>query len=129
MAALVRWPGQVVAGSTIDEPLWSPYLFVAASKLAEAELPAGVTLDGKNPLSVLQGTARSPHRSLFFEYGKHAALRQGDWKIVRTRPNEPWQLYNLADDLGEQQNLAATHPEQCDQLATEFERWIAEATE
>lgn len=128
VAALVRWPGQIAAGSTIDEPLWSPDLFVAASKLAGAELPERVVLDGKDPLPVLQDAARSPHQSLFFEYGKHAALRRGDWKIVRTRPNEPWGLYNLADDLGEERNLAATHAQLRDELATEFERWIADAT-
>ena len=86
------------------------------------------TLDGKNPLPVLTGREpHSPHRSLYFTYRDHAALRMGDHKIVRTKPDEPWQLFNLADDLSESSDLAADNPQLLHELAAEFLRWESDS--
>jgi arylsulfatase A-like enzyme len=79
VAALARWPGRIPAGAVIQEPLWSPDLFVACAGIAGAKLPEDRVLDGKNPIAVLTAGARSPHRSLPFAFRTHAALRSGDW--------------------------------------------------
>ncbi len=126
VAALARWPGEITAGTAIDEPLWSPDLMVACARLGEAELPTDRTLDGQDPLPVLTDGASSPHRSLSFTYRRHAALRMGAWKIVRTQPDQPWQLFNLKHDLGESNDLAAKEPERAERLAAEFARWQGE---
>lgn len=126
VAAIARWPGRIAANATIDEPLWSPDLFVGCQELASVDAPAGVKLDGKNPLPVLTEGARSPHASFYFRFRRHAALRQGDWKIVRTKPDEPWMLFNLADDIGESSDLAQQLPNRRDALAKRFEQWEAE---
>lgn len=123
VAALARWPGHIKAGQTIDEPLWSPDLLIAAAKLASAKLPDDRTFDGRNPLPVLTDNAKSPHESLYFVYRQHAALRMGEWKIVRTRPNESWRLHHLTDDVGEAKSLAGKQPEIVEQLSDEFKRW------
>lgn len=123
VVALARWPGRIAAGSVVDQPLWSPDLFVATARLASAELPESLILDGRDPLPVLVDRADSPHESLYFEFRKHAALRQGDWKIVREDPSRPWQLFDLAVDIGETNDLAAEHPQRVEQLAQQFQRW------
>ncbi len=128
VAAIARWPGHITPGRVISEALWSPDLLIASSKLADAALPPGRKLDGLNPLPVLTSDAASPHQSLYFTYRRHAALRRGDWKIVRTNPANDWQLFNLRDDPGETTNLATTQPDQLAKLATEFDRWTATAT-
>lgn len=100
--AFARWPGKIAAGSVISTPLWSPDLLVASAILSGAGLPEGLVVDGRDPLPVLTGqSAVSPHPFFFFQYRQHAALRRGAWKIVRTAPGQPWQLYNLEDDLSE----------------------------
>ena len=123
VAALVRWPGQIEAGSVVDEPLWAPDLLIAAAKLAETRLPRDRTLDRRDPLPVLISGAKSPHRSFYFSFRSHAALRMENWKIVRTRPEQQWQLFNLADDLGESEDLSARHAERLRSLVEEFGRW------
>jgi arylsulfatase A-like enzyme len=123
VAAMARWPGHIPAGQTIDEPLWSPDLFVACARLAGAELPRERKLDGRDPLPVLTAGKASPHRSLYFRYGRHTALRMGDWKIVRTRPTEPWQLFDLSNDVGERNDLAAREAERLGRLTAELKRW------
>ncbi len=123
IAALARWPGHIDAGTIVDVPLWSPDLFVATARLAGVELPRDRVLDGRDPLPVLTEGSASPHRAFFFQFRKHAALRQGDWKIVRTRPDQPWMLFDLASDIGEQHDVAGRFPERREALAEEFTAW------
>ncbi|MCB1065574.1 MAG: sulfatase-like hydrolase/transferase [Verrucomicrobiae bacterium] len=125
VAAMARWPGKIVPGSVIDAPLWSPDLLPAAVALAGASLPNdGRVFNGQNPLPVLTGAEKkSPHQSLFFQYGKHAALRMGDWKIVREKPDQPWALFDLGSDLGEKIDLANSDPQRLASLVAEFARW------
>lgn len=121
VVAFARWPGKIQANSIIDTALWSPDLMVTSAKLSGAPLPNDRVLDGKDMLPVLTGETReSPHQEFYFEYLKHAALRKGDWKIVRTGRDKPWQLYHLAKDLGESQDLAKKDPDKVKQLEKIF---------
>lgn len=123
VCAMARWPGKIKAGTVIAEPFWSPDLMVACAKLAEAKLPENIVFDGKDPLPLLTQTAKSPHETFYFNYRNHAALRQGDWKIVRERPDHPWQLFNLKEDLSESINLAKQRPKELDKLKASFTAW------
>ncbi len=123
VAAIAKWPGQIPASSVSDQPLWSPDLMTACARLSGATLPADRKFDGKDPLPVLLEGRPSPHRSLYFAFRSHAALRMGDWKIVREKPDQPWQLYHLRRDIAEANNLADQNPEQTKRLIDEFGRW------
>jgi len=123
VAAIVRWPGQIEAGSTINQPLWSPDLMIACAKLAEADLPSQRKLDGLDPLPVLTRQTKSPHESFYFVFRKHAALRMGDWKIVRPQKTAPWLLFNLGNDIGETNDLAKSNPQQLAKLIAKFQSW------
>lgn len=123
VAALARWPGQIPAGAVIEEPLWSPDLLIACTELSGAPRPSDRVLDGKNPLPVLTAGADSPHKSFYFRYRKHAALRQDKWKIVREKPTQPWQLFNLEADVRETRNLAEDYPRRVAELETTFDAW------
>ncbi|MCP5115267.1 MAG: hypothetical protein GY953_30935 [bacterium] len=72
----------------------------------------------------LIGSSTAPHDYLYWEHHrfdrKTSALRQdsmwqaarmGDWKGVRPKPGDPTELYNLAEDIGESNNLAAAQPD------------------
>jgi len=125
VAALARWPRHIAAGSVIDEVLWSPDLMIGCARLAGVEPPQRAPLDGRDPLPVLTGNAASPHRSLYFSFRKHAALRMGNWKIVRERPDRDWMLFDLSRDVGERTDRASESPEKLRELVNEFARWEA----
>jgi arylsulfatase A-like enzyme len=124
VAALTRWPKHITPGSVIDEVLWSPDLMTACAQLAEAKLPQNTVMDGRNPLPVLTERASSPHRSLYFSYQKHSALRMGNWKIVRTGRYQDWMLFDLSNDIGEKNNLAPKYSKKLSELVQENNRWI-----
>ena len=53
---------------------------------------------------------------LFWRYGASWALRQGDWKLVKALRDEEVGLYNLAEDIGEQNNLYRRMPERAQDM-------------
>lgn len=123
VAAMARWPGQIKPGLVIGEPFWSLDLLPTFATLAGSPLPEDVVIDGHDVLPLLTENAPSPHVSLFFSYRSHAALRMGNWKIVREKNSHPWQLFNLNTDESERRDISNDHTEKVNQLTNEFVRW------
>jgi len=76
-------------------------------------------LEGKSLIPLLNGNEREGHEELYFRFSSNRALRKGDWKVVSFYENR-WELYNLATDRNEQNDLASEYPELVKELS---ERW------
>jgi arylsulfatase len=61
--------------------------------------------------------------ALFWEHEGNAAVRVGDWKLVRMGRNGPWELYNLKTDRTELHDLAATEADRAAELAAKWDAW------
>ncbi len=108
---LVRWDGRLPAGGAYAHPISS--LDISATALAAAGVPAdaAVPLDGIDLMPYLSAErAERPHETLFWRMGGKAALRHGDWKIVRSN-RDGWELYDLSHDVGETTDLVDERPE------------------
>jgi arylsulfatase len=87
-------------------------------------------LAGK-PITPLEGKSLVPafenkplvRDYLAFEHEGNAAIRTGDWKLVRRGAGGPWELYNLARDRVELHDLAAENRERVDKMAAQWEEW------
>ncbi len=113
-AALARWPGVVPAGRVSDEP-WAFWDFLpTAAELAGVPLPANHQTDGLSLVDFLKG-GPAPQRDYFYwelhEQGFKQAIRFGDWKAVRNGAAGAIELYDLARDESERDNLASRHPD------------------
>jgi arylsulfatase A-like enzyme len=140
---LAQWKGRLPAGKVYERPVIQidvlPTVLAAAGVQAKAEWK----LDGVNLLPYLTGkNSGVPHETLYWRFGEQMAIRQGDWKLVKApgagventgrrgrATVEGAHLYNLATDIGEQNNLAAKEPERVKQLAAAWEKWNAELQE
>ena len=72
--------------------------------------------------------AEPGQRTLYWQHENHAAIREGDWKLVtlNDRDEKAWELYNLADDRSESQDLVKERPAIAERLAKEWRRWAEE---
>jgi arylsulfatase A-like enzyme len=65
---------------------------------------------------------RGERAPMFWEHEGNAAVRVGDWKLVRKFPGA-WELYDLQADRTELNDLAAAHPERVEVMAAQYEAW------
>lgn len=110
---VVRWPG-VIEEDAVSEDIW--YFADVLPTLADL---AGVSppenIDG---VSVVPSLLSQPQPELedrplyweFYERGFQQAARRGKWKAVRLVHDAPIELYDLSEDIGEQNDIAADHP-------------------
>ena len=125
-ACIIRWPNRFDAGNVCREPIANIDIFSLALKAARIPVPNDRIIDGRDPTAVLAGEGLSPHEYLFFEYRKWSAVRNGRWKIVRSRPERPFELYDLSTDWSESRNLAVEMPDRLNRMAAAFEKWRSE---
>jgi arylsulfatase A-like enzyme len=84
-----------------------------------------VTLDGVDLVPFVSGkNDAAPHETLFWRFGPMWAIRDGNEKLVHTRA-EGLQLYDLAADVSEKNNLAAEKPEVVKRLQQKYDAWTA----
>jgi arylsulfatase A-like enzyme len=104
-------------------------LFPTVATAAGAKTPK--SLDGVDLLPHLASGDTAPIRAQhYWRVTPQAALRSGDWKIVRARgPQAGWQLFNLADDIGEDHDLASAQPAKLAELEKAWRALDAEMIE
>jgi arylsulfatase A-like enzyme len=109
---IARWPARIKAGAESDQ-VWAHWdVLPTLAEVAGVKPP--VNIDGISMLNALLGRRRRNHEFLYWEFhegGFSQAVRTGDWKAVRRSPDSPLELYDLKNDLGEQNDVAAKHPE------------------
>ncbi len=122
VACLMRWPGQIPAGSVRQDIVSSLDLLPTCAALAEAKLPTNRVLDGYDLRGFLTDQQPAPRDAMFYYRGEQLyAVRQGPYKahfITRSaygrdkpvRHDTP-ELYHLGIDPGEKRNIAKDHPE------------------
>ena len=133
---IIRWKGHLPEAKTDARPIIQldvlPTVMVAAGVTPQREW----NLDGVNLLPFLTGAASgAPHDALYWRLGDHMAIRMGDWKLVKTHEgplgDDPAvlsdlsgaELFNLADDIAEARNLAASQPQKVRELTDAWQRW------
>ena len=125
---MVRWDGVFPRGVVETRPVLSLDIFATA--MAAAGRPAaggdgdGVAdIDGVDLTDYLTGEhPGQPHETLYWQWQTQAALRQGDWKLLRRKRSKTWQLYNLAEDVTESRDLASDQPSRLAEMIAVWEK-------
>jgi arylsulfatase A-like enzyme len=130
----VTWPGVIAPGSRQADHL-SLTMDIYPTLAEIAGVPAKHHLDGRSFLPVLKGEPfEEAPRPLFWvrlegnqKYGglPYHAARLGDWKLLRNTPFEPYEMFNLAIDPGEESPiLREKAPKKYDELFGQLMRHI-----
>lgn len=117
---LVCWPGVFAPGRVEHRPISS--LDIAATLAGTLSAKPKKPLDGVNWQSYMHEQTVAPRQPLYWRVGAQAALRSGDWKLYRTKQSgAKWQLYHLAQDIEESNDLAEKEPAKLSSLVAEWE--------
>jgi arylsulfatase A len=122
---IARWPGKIKAGTTSDEVVCLTDLMATCAAIVGTELPKDAGQDSYNILPALLGEKPDePIREAIVHHSGSGvfAIRQGEWKLILEskgagyhdgppKPGLPGQLYNLANDPYEKNDLWAKRPE------------------
>ncbi len=114
--ALVHQPGQLidVMPTIVD--------ITGAAYPREFKGHAIQPMEGVSLRPALGGRPVTRTRPIFWEHEGSRAVRSGDWKLVSTYPGD-WELYDMAADRVERNDLAGRHPELVRALAAEWDAW------
>jgi arylsulfatase A len=118
------WPGTIPAGTDTAEIATTLDFMPTLAALAGADLPQGRIFDGNNITGMLQAgqQGKSDYERFFYWSQKNiTALRMGDIKLRiqidnKTKERQQPELYDLADDISEANNLAAQMPEVVEEM-------------
>lgn len=137
---VLSWKGRLPAGRVYDKPVIQLDVLPTALAAAGVAPKADWGLDGVDLLPFLgKDHEKAPHETLYWRLGGQAAIRRGDWKLVRYDrtvdtpgarsnaaagpPLSPFRLYNLAEDVGEAHDRSSEYPDKARELLTAWEDW------
>ena len=135
---IIRWPTRIAEGRESDEILSTMDLLPTFASLVDFPIPETLHLDGLNSSDFLLGKSDESPRDEYLYYTgcQLTAVRTGDWKLVLPRPENPpgtgwWgrmieaipqtQLFNIKNDPGESNDVAAKHPDVVRRMMTVVE--------
>ena len=140
---LVRWPAQVKAGTTSDQLICLGDLFATCADISGKKLPPDVAEDSVSILPALLGRAKKPLREAVVHHSIDGSfsIRQGKWKLELCSGSGGWsdpkpgsaaavklppvQLYDLSQDIGEQNNVQDEHPEVVTRLTALLNKYFS----
>jgi len=131
---IIRAPGVTKPGSTCEVPVVSMDFFPTILDLLGLPLIPDRHADGMSLVPLLEGKGALPKRLLVWHYPHYhgstwtpgAAIRDGNWKLIEFYHWGDVDLFNLADDPGEENDLSEKMPEKTHELREKLRQWQAQ---
>lgn len=130
---IASWPRQITPRTGKDDWIRTPThvidIMATCVDLAQAEYPqtmgdrAIIPLQGRSLRPLLTGQGKFAARPLYWEHEGNAAIRVGQRKLVRQGSQGSWELFDLSQDRTEQRDLANEHPQEVEQLKSQWRSW------
>lgn len=130
---IAHWPAGIVAkGELRSQPGHLVDIMATLVDVSGAKYPAefqGKAIPPMEGRSLAPAFAGKPieREALFWEHEGNAAVRAGDWKLVRKGRRGDWELYDLKADRTELRDLASAQPAKVKELAAKWEVWAKRA--
>ncbi len=126
---IIRWADHVKPGTQCDVPVTTADLLPTFCAMANLGKP-NQTIDGSSLVPLLTQKQKTLNRdAIYFHYPHYhhsrpaGAIRKGDWKLIEFFDDHTTELYNLANDIGEKNNLVSKHPEKMKELLSQLTNW------
>jgi arylsulfatase A-like enzyme len=131
---VVKWPGVARPGSVSDVPVISDDFYPTILEMAGLPARPAQHADGRSLAALLRGGPAPARDALFFHYPHFSnqggrpggAVRAGRWKLLESFEDGRLELYDLHQDVGETEDLAAAMPDRARRLQARLAAWRAE---
>ena len=131
---IAKWPAKILAGTICDEPTISIDFWPTFAQLAGVGPNDDTQLiDGVSLVPVLTDADATLDRDAIYWHYPHyhhmdpaAAVRAGEWKLIRHFDGSPTELYHLGEDIGETEDLAPSHAAKVAELDRKLDDWLLE---
>ena len=126
---IVHYPRMIKKGFQTDQVGHIMDIMPTCLELAGATYPTNYDgraikpVEGKSLLPILQGKTRTPHDFIAWEHFNSRAIRQGNWKLVWSKDDKKWELYDISKDRAELNDLSATMPAKVKELLSKYDGW------
>ena len=127
----IKYPARVPAGTTCDTPVIGMDFYPTLLELAGLPARPNQHQDGSSLVPLLSGQTILP-RALHWHYPHYgnqggepsAIVQQGDWKLIQYFEDGRLELYNIVDDIGEQNDQFQNQPKLAQQMADQLQSWL-----
>ena len=127
----LKAPGVTVAGTITDILASGIDWYPTILDLCGIKLPKEQKVDGVSLVPVLKKEAM-PNRPLYWHYPSYgnqggepsSIIMQGDWKLIHYHEDGRDELYDLGNDIGEQDDLAGKHPQRAKEMRAQLNQWL-----
>jgi arylsulfatase len=127
---IAHWPAGISAkGDWYKQPAHVIDIMATVTDLTGAKYPgeykghAILPMEGTSLRPAFTGQALKRDDAIYWEHEGNAAVRVGDWKLVRLKAKGDWELYDMKTDRTESNNLAAQNPDQAKRLSAKWQAW------
>jgi len=120
---IVHWPKGIRARNRLrHDPCHVVDILPTLVDLAggKPEPPTGPGLAGRSLAPAFAKDGAVSRDFLYFNHNHNRAIRTGDWKLIATGDDGPWELYDLGKDRSEQNNVAAVNPDLASRLSAKW---------
>ena len=133
---IVKWPGRVEGGIVSDRQVISTDFYPTILEMLGLESKSLQHVDGKSFVRALENKQYNrgaiywhfPHYSNHGMQSPGGAIRLGDYKLIEYFENNSFQLFNLKNDIGEQNDLSTSAPEKAAELLSMLNEWRRETS-
>jgi arylsulfatase A-like enzyme len=134
---IVHWPHKGRRGTVCDAPVISTDFYPTILDMVGLPRQAAQHADGVSIAPLLQGAQTLEREAIYWHfphYSNHGmqspggAVRAGDYKLLEYFENDSVQLFNLRNDIGEQNDLSQIEPEKVARLRTMLRAWREEVS-
>ncbi len=126
---IVHWPAGIrVRGEIRHSPGYLPDVMATILDVTQTDYPARydgrsvAPLEGHSLRDTFEHDTAGQRPTMFWEHEGNAAVRAGQWKLVRRYPHA-WELYDMEQDRTELHDLASLHPQRVQDLARQYDEW------
>jgi arylsulfatase len=125
---VAHWPARIKSRGRLEsEPAHLIDIKATAVDVGGAKYPEShpgkpvLPMEGRSLAPVFDGRSQG-QRALYWEHEGNRAVREGNWKLVSRHPGA-WELYDLAADRTEMDNLAPRDPQRVERMAAMYQAW------